>query len=1147
MAVVRLVPSSVACSASAGVVKACTAYNLSSNPTSGSLFRDDLGTSRNSGTFTIPNLTVVSGVGIWFQTSTRAGFFNIKLQKGGVDVAGATVSLAVNSTNFPAGYGFRTFTFGTPATGDGSTNYRLVAQCTTLTAFGGSAQNSSIYWMRDTTAANYSYLTVDNSDAATAITSGDTVVLDKGVVLTIDQNTTLAPITTDTPSIWLGDGASFSIPNPGAAITFDLGTGNIDYSSNAFTKIGTSATPISAGNNVTIKTAITGGSTSQLFRSHYVLINNSDTTHYNEWYGTTSTNPYATIGAASGGSNVSGQKKVTFSAAYPGTWTVGDSVQLLAKDQTGGDSANSGTYYTIGSLDSATQISLNVNLNADIKQNGILVNITECTRALGIKIQSTNKCTFSLANSTAGNEANDHLVLKGIYSINCTLATRELNNSGTVVDGFYVDHQANSPQAFTIYSSYTGGSSFSNLISFGRGAGSASDLLTIAGTSMTFSGMWLQATGTANSGNTSGVQCNSSTFTNCGAANQVALANYVSYNFTGYGNTVTNMYLVGAAARFVGNSYTVTNYNQQRSSGFGTAFQNSVGNVFNSCVFGVGSTNSGYDIDVNISGFSYSPQFTQAVFNGCTVGSKGIDTAQTAAMNNFSYLQFHNYNGTVGDHRTWKRLGTFTTPSPYTSLVQQVNQSTSILSHQYSLLSQTVASRQHYLVATGQVAAAYYAGTHSVPKIDIYTDGNATTPNATLSLTDSVSTAQTLSQAFTPTTSNAQVVLDFQTKTDASGSNANCTWSSVKIVQRIYGQTFTSTDLGITETLTYPIATLATPASNPFITESTQATVHAYTMFSWNSGTSTLTVSANATVNQLYDWSQDYAATHPTEDVWFSTVDGVTYTLTGNLTINTGVTLTGTSSQRISMASYTLTLTGTGTTSGVIVTDVSGTHAPIALTGLVAGSTVYIYNSTASSTIYKAVVAGTSTTQFLTLSSDKSLLIKVRQAGYLPYETTGTVGVNGYSLVVSQLADSVYTANAIDGSTVTEFSFSGSTIKIYVNDPDALTSGQRMYNWYMYNLATTSYIDLQPNEITANSPYSYTLADAIKLYNQSATPLFITGANLNNVSGTGQVIDTAGGMININGYFPFNSAADVGTAVWNDSRALTIDSYVALQ
>ena len=237
---------------------------------------------------------------------------------------------------------------------------------------------------------------------------------------------------------------------------------------------------------------------------------------------------------------------------------------------------------------------------------------------------------------------------------------------------------------------------------------------------------------------------------------------------------------------------------------------------------------------------------------------------------------------------------------------------------------------------------------------------------------------------------------------------------------------------------------------------SNQATVHAYTGIGI-SGTN-ITLSTSHTINEVYDYVQDYLSLNPTVTEFLTTIDGVNFTLSGNLTINNGITLSGTSSQRLNLGSNTLTLTGTGTTSGVIVTDVAGTHAPITLTGLAAGSTVYIRNTTDSTTVLKSVVAGTSTTQFITLTGDKALTIRVRKAGYIPYETTGTVGVNGYSLVVAQSADTVYTANGIDGSTVTEFSFSGSTVKIYVSDADNQTTGQRMYNWYQYTLATTTYL-----------------------------------------------------------------------------------------
>ena len=47
--------------------------------------------------------------------------------------------------------------------------------------------------------------------------------------------------------------------------------------------------------------------------------------------------------------------------------------------------------------------------------------------------------------------------------------------------------------------------------------------------------------------------------------------------------------------------------------------------------------------------------------------------------------------------------------------------------------------------------------------------------------------------------------------------------------------------------------------------------------------------------------------------------------------------------------------------------------------------------------------------------------------------------------------------------------------------------------------------------------------------------LFLTCANLNNVSNNGRVRDPAGGNININGYFPFRSASDIGGMVWTKS------------
>ena len=136
----------------------------------------------------------------------------------------------------------------------------------------------------------------------------------------------------------------------------------------------------------------------------------------------------------------------------------------------------------------------------------------------------------------------------------------------------------------------------------------------------------------------------------------------------------------------------------------------------------------------------------------------------------------------------------------------------------------------------------------------------------------------------------------------------------------------------------------------------------------------------------------------------------------------------------------------------------------------------------------------------------------------------------------------MYVANGIDGSTVTEFSLSEGVVGVFIDDPDNKTTGQRLYNWYMYAISTTTFIDDQANLITAQTAWSYVLDDSIQMKNlDGSNPLYIEGANINNVSADGQVIDTTGGSININGYFPFNSASDVRKGL------LTTDQFIALK
>lgn len=207
----------------------------------------------------------------------------------------------------------------------------------------------------------------------------------------------------------------------------------------------------------------------------------------------------------------------------------------------------------------------------------------------------------------------------------------------------------------------------------------------------------------------------------------------------------------------------------------------------------------------------------------------------------------------------------------------------------------------------------------------------------------------------------------------------------------------------------------------------------------------------------------------------------------------------------------------------------------ISLSNLVAGSTVQIYDVTTTTELYNGVVAGTSLDLAYTDAFNDSIRIRVRKMGYTPYEYTGPITDTGIALALSQEVDAVYTANAVDGSTVTEFAFGTNIIEI--NDPTNTTTGQRLYNWYNYAISTTTYIGDHDNLILAQTSWSYIIDDALLLKNIDAgsATLFIEGANINNTTGDGSVVDTTGGSININGYFPFNSANEVASAVWEDT------------
>ena len=234
-------------------------------------------------------------------------------------------------------------------------------------------------------------------------------------------------------------------------------------------------------------------------------------------------------------------------------------------------------------------------------------------------------------------------------------------------------------------------------------------------------------------------------------------------------------------------------------------------------------------------------------------------------------------------------------------------------------------------------------------------------------------------------------------------------------------------------------------------------------------------------------------------------------------------------------------------------TGITTTVTSINLTGLVIGSRIQIYNTTTSAELYNAAAASTTAgVTFTHTGTDNGLRIRVRKADYIAYETTGIVTANGFTLNVSQVVDTIYNTIGIDGSTVTECSLSGGTLLIYINAAGATTSGQRIYAWYKYILATGTYIGLQPDDITAQTSTKFTLIGGLKIRNQNTvTPLNITGANLTPVTGNStDVLDLSNGAsIGINAFtvegFAYSSGSGLSTAEHNVLFALPSATIIA--
>jgi len=285
------------------------------------------------------------------------------------------------------------------------------------------------------------------------------------------------------------------------------------------------------------------------------------------------------------------------------------------------------------------------------------------------------------------------------------------------------------------------------------------------------------------------------------------------------------------------------------------------------------------------------------------------------------------------------------------------------------------------------------------------------------------------------------------------------------------------------------------------ISQTNETTVGAYTGISISG--STITLTSSHTIREIYDYCKWYLCQTANLSVadFFTSTDGVNFTSSYNLTLNGG-SITGTGN--LSLGSKTFTRVGSES-STVPITYNSGAavFGNITVSGLIANSRVYLNNTTDNISLYNAVVVGTSVTIPTTWTANKSLELRVTNVigttAYSPYSTTGTLTSTLPSFTVSQVLDSVYNSNGINGSSVTEFVADYPHIQVDINDGDGVTSVKRLYAAFEYMMHSSQGIVYFFNGITAQDILNYqvnTSVVGLTLDNVGTLPVVIADAYL---------------------------------------------------
>jgi len=360
---------------------------------------------------------------------------------------------------------------------------------------------------------------------------------------------------------------------------------------------------------------------------------------------------------------------------------------------------------------------------------------------------------------------------------------------------------------------------------------------------------------------------------------------------------------------------------------------------------------------------------------------------------------------------------------------------------------------------------------------------------------------------------------------DNPGVSAVSEYNPFILTLRKYGYLYQEMVLSVNG----PIQSSYILAINQFVAVDA-ATAGAYTGIVIDPVALTVTVTAAHTMQEMYDYSQWWAS--QTGNMQYpepiTTVDGINFALPADWDIIIdGVT--------VSAVGKVVTCSGTGTYSVINGGDFTGvltatTHTRVKITApnLIDGTRVYVINDTLGVEVDNSVVAGGAGYVFVadipsaTLAAGNLIMLFATYCSGLTAKrelfASGLMTTAGLQFVDTQEDWQEYIDMGIDGSTVTEFVADYPNIEVDINDPDNVTTKQRLIAWWIYNLTTADGIRFFFEGITVEDVSNYRINDAVTnfyLDNLNAIPLkFTDSARLYKANG-GTVIAATSNSIQL--------------------------------